>query len=122
SKPIIAQSPSSDQRYVFYVLPIASPAHLSEEFLTRTRAILLTVEQKIGEPADPTLVRDVFGLTLGEARVAALVGSGVTVEDAAARLGVAKETVRTMLKAVFRKVGVSRQAELVALLARMMLG
>lgn len=122
SKPIIAQSISSDQRYVFYVLPLASAAHLSEEFLTRTKAILLAVEQKIGEPADPTLVRDVFDLTLGEARVAALVGSGVTLDDAAVRLGVAKETVRSLLKGVFRKVGVSRQAELVALLVRMMLG
>jgi len=82
---------------------------------------VLAVEQKIGEPADPALVRDVFGLTLGEARVAALVGSGVALEDTAARLGVGKETVRTMLKSVFRKLGVSRQAELVALLARMML-
>jgi DNA-binding CsgD family transcriptional regulator len=122
SKPIIAQSVSSAQRYVFYLLPLASPAQLSEEFLTRTRAILLAVEQKISEPADPTLVRDVFGLTLGEARVAALVGSGVTLDDAAVRLGVAKETVRSLLKGVFRKLGVSRQAELVALLARMMLG
>ena len=122
SKPIIVRSRSSDQRWVFYVLPIASPAHLSEEFLTRTRAIVLAIEQKMGEPADPTLVRDVFGLTLGEARVAALVGSGVTLEDAAVKLGVAKERVRSLLKGVFRKVGVSRQAELVALLARMMLG
>ncbi|MET3840690.1 helix-turn-helix transcriptional regulator [Bradyrhizobium sp. OAE829] len=121
SKPIIVQSRSSKQRWVFYVLPIAGPSNLTEEFLTRTRAIVLAVEQKIGEPADPALVRDVFGLTLGEARVAALVGSGVALEDTAARLGVGKETVRTMLKSVFRKLGVSRQAELVALLARMML-
>ena len=37
--------------------------------------------------ADPALVRDILGLTLGEARVAALVGSGMAPRAAAEKLG-----------------------------------
>ena len=63
-------------------------------------------------------VRDILGLTLGEARVAALVGSGVAPKEAAERLGIAESTARTVLKRVFAKAGVSRQSELVALFAK----
>jgi DNA-binding CsgD family transcriptional regulator len=67
------------------------------------------------------VVRDVLGLTLAEARVAALVGSGLAPREAAAKLGIAEETARTALKRVFAKVGVSRQSELTALLAKLVL-
>jgi len=66
-------------------------------------------------------VRDVLGLTLGEARIAALVGSGLPPREAAAKLGITETTGRAVLKHVFSKTGVSRQSELVALLSRMVL-
>jgi len=66
-------------------------------------------------------VRDVLGLTLGEARVAALVGFGLPPREAASRLGIAEETARNVLKRVFSKVGVSRQSELVGLLTKLVL-
>jgi len=120
-RPIIAKSSLSDRRFTIYLLPVVNPSHLAEDFLSRTRTILLAIEQKIGEPTDPTVVRDLLGLTLGEARVAALVGSGLSPKEAAERLGIAKETARNVLKRVFLKVGVSRQSELVALLTKMTL-
>jgi DNA-binding CsgD family transcriptional regulator len=67
-------------------------------------------------------VRDLFGLALGEARVAALVGSGLSPREAAGRLGISEETARTALKHVFAKAGVSRQNELAALLGRLVMG
>ena len=76
---------------------------------------------KQGEPADPAVVRDILGLTLGEARVAALVGSGVPPRDAAERLGITEETARTALKRVFSKTGVTRQSELAALLTKLVI-
>jgi DNA-binding CsgD family transcriptional regulator len=62
-------------------------------------------------------VRDLLGLTLGEARVASLVGHGLPPRDAAERLGIGEETARTTLKRVFAKTGVSRQSELAALMS-----
>jgi DNA-binding CsgD family transcriptional regulator len=60
----------------------------------------------------------VFGLSPSEARVAAQIGGAKTVEATAAALGCATGTVRNHLKAIFSKVGVSRQAELVAVLGQ----
>jgi DNA-binding CsgD family transcriptional regulator len=69
--------------------------------------------------ADPTLVRDVLGVTLGEARIASLIGSGLSPKEAAEKLGITEETARSVLKRVFSKVGVSRQSELAVLIARL---
>jgi DNA-binding CsgD family transcriptional regulator len=117
-KPILVQS--GDRRLAIYLLPVIQPG-LAEQFLTHTSAFVLVIEQKLDEPADPAIVRDLFGLTLGEARIAALIGSGLPPRDAAVRLGIAEDTARTVLKRVFAKVGVSRQSELTAMLAKMVL-
>jgi DNA-binding CsgD family transcriptional regulator/PAS domain-containing protein len=119
-KPVLVHSAASDRRVVIYLLPI-SIATKAEHVLTQSRVIVLVIEQKSGEPADPAVVRDVLGLTLGEARIAALVGSGLAPREAAERLGIAEETARSVLKRVFGKVGVSRQGELVALLSKLVL-
>lgn len=120
-KPIFVHSIGTGRRLVIYLLPVALQANLAEQFLTHTRAIVLALEQRLDEPADPSVVRDVLGLTLGEARIAALVGAGLPPKEAAERLGIADATARTVLKRVFSKVGVSRQSELVAVLARLVL-
>jgi DNA-binding CsgD family transcriptional regulator/PAS domain-containing protein len=120
-KPILVHSIGMNRRLVIYLLPVALSPDLAEQFLTHTRAIVLALEQRLDEPADPAVVRDVLGLTLGEARIAALVGSGLPPKEAAERLGIADATARTVLKRVFSKVGVSRQSELVAVLTRLVL-
>jgi DNA-binding CsgD family transcriptional regulator len=66
-------------------------------------------------------VRDVLGLTLGEARLAALVATGLAPKSAAEKLGVTENTARAVLKSVFAKTGVSRQSELAALLTKLVL-
>jgi DNA-binding CsgD family transcriptional regulator len=120
-KPILIERGYGERPLAAYVLP-ASAAPPVENFLTHTRAIVLAIDpSEASAPADPALVRDVLGITLGEARVAALVGAGVPPRDAAAKLGLTEQTVRTALKRVFAKVGVSRQSELTALLAKLVL-
>jgi DNA-binding CsgD family transcriptional regulator len=59
-----------------------------------------------------------FGFTTAEARVAALVGQGLSVNAVAQRLGLSAGTVRNQLKMVFLKARVSRQIELSLLLSR----
>ena len=60
----------------------------------------------------------VFGLSPSEARVAAQIGAAKTIEATASALGCAAGPVRNHLKAIFLKVGVGRQAELVAVLGQ----
>lgn len=120
-RPIMLEHALSDRPMVFYVLPIRASAEFAQQFLTSTRALVLLIEAKLGEPADPAVVRDILGLTLGEARIAALVGAGLRPRQAAERLGIAEETARNVLKRVFVKTGISRQSELSALLSRLVL-
>jgi DNA-binding CsgD family transcriptional regulator len=54
----------------------------------------------------------------GEARVAAEIANGLTPRDAARNLGLTENSVRVILKRVYYKVNISRQAELVLLASR----
>lgn len=60
-----------------------------------------------------------LGLSLAEARVADLVGQGQSPADAAEVLAISVATVRTHLKAINAKLGLSRQGELIALVLRL---
>lgn len=67
--------------------------------------------------ADPQALRDLLGLTLAEARLAAVLAEGQGLVEAARRLGIAHNTAKAQLRSVFAKTGVHRQAQLIALLA-----
>jgi pimeloyl-ACP methyl ester carboxylesterase/DNA-binding CsgD family transcriptional regulator len=67
--------------------------------------------------ADAALLRDAFGLTLAEAGVAVELADGATQREAAERLGLKPETVRTYAKAVLAKTGASRAKDLARLVA-----
>jgi len=58
---------------------------------------------------------DLYELTRAEARLAAALANGQSLDDVAERFDVSLHTVRSQLKACFRKTGASRQAELVKL-------
>ena len=54
---------------------------------------------------------------MAEARLAAVLAEGMSLVEAAKALGIAHNTAKVQLRAVFAKTGVHRQAQLVALLA-----
>lgn len=62
------------------------------------------------------VVRRVFGLTRMEAALAILLAEGNTLDEAAAKLNVRRNTARTHLRSIFGKTGVTRQTMLVRLL------
>lgn len=65
---------------------------------------------------DPAAVKELYALTPAEAAVASLVGVGRPVLEAARRLGVQTNTVRTQLKQVYAKTGARHQSALVYLI------
>jgi DNA-binding CsgD family transcriptional regulator/PAS domain-containing protein len=119
--PLVIERERSRQPLAVYVMPIPLSGSPAEQFLAHARALVLVIDPDRDGPPDPALVRDLLGLTLGEARVAALIGSGLPPQEAADKLGVSVETARTVLKRVFQKVGVSRQSELAALMTKLLL-
>jgi DNA-binding CsgD family transcriptional regulator len=107
------------RRYVLQVHPV--PSRTRDIFLSAA-AIAVLIERD-REPAavrpDPSAIRELFGLTDREADVASLLAEGLDIAAIAGVLRISPETARTYLKYAFEKIGVSRQAELVALLARL---
>jgi|SRR5579884_1286479 len=97
------------------VLPVAAAAR--GPFLG-ARALLTVMDLQTRPAADCALLAQAFGLSPAEARLAALVATGASPAEAAAELGIVRETARNQLKAVFVKTDTHRQSELVALLAR----
>jgi DNA-binding CsgD family transcriptional regulator/PAS domain-containing protein len=63
-------------------------------------------------------LRDLFGLTPAEARVALALFDGLSPADVAASLGLSFHTVRNQLVRVFEKTGTNRQTDLVRLMMR----
>jgi DNA-binding CsgD family transcriptional regulator len=115
---VLIERSESGPPLTLHVLPVTTGAAASHDLLARARGLVLLVDACAGAAPDPALVRDILGLTLGEARVAALIGSGLAPRAAAEKLGIAESTARTVLKRVFAKAGVSRQSELVALFGK----
>ncbi len=101
---------------VIRVLPIHGAA--SSPFMG-ARALLVLLDLHAKDLPDPGLLAQAFGLTGAEAKLAARLGAGQSIERAAEQLGVSLSTARTQLKAVFAKTNTHRQAELVALIGRL---
>jgi DNA-binding CsgD family transcriptional regulator len=83
------------------------------------RAVLILSDLEQKSVADPRVLVRTFGMTPAEARLASLIGSGASPEEVACALGIARETARNHLKAIFAKTETHRQSELVSLLSRM---
>jgi DNA-binding CsgD family transcriptional regulator len=66
----------------------------------------------------PRILGVLFGLSRAEARLALRLLAGLTPQECAREAGVGVATVRSQLHSMFAKTGARRQAELVALLAR----
>lgn len=62
-------------------------------------------------------LRDAYGLSAMEADLAARLHADHSLDEIAVQRGVKRETVRTQLKSLFHKTGVTRQSSLVKLLA-----
>lgn len=73
---------------------------------------------KARAPGLRTALRSLWGMTIVESRVAELAMDGLGPDEIAGALGIARGTAQVHLRNIFRKVGVHRQAELVATLWR----
>lgn len=88
----------------------------------QVRAIMFVKDpsQRV-RPKNETL-REMFGLTPAECRVALLLADGHAPTQVAEMIGVGRNTLKSQLASVFRKTGTSRQSQLVRLLSHLPLG
>jgi DNA-binding CsgD family transcriptional regulator len=99
---------------VIGLLPV--PAAARTPFLG-ARAIVTFTELTPSRGPTAAVLMETFGMTPAEAKLAAIVAEGASLEEAADRLGIARETARAQIKSVFGKTDTRRQAELAARLA-----
>lgn len=67
-----------------------------------------------------TMLTRILGLTPAEADVASLIAEGFSRDEIAARRNVSPQTVHTQIKTIFAKADVSREAQLAALINRLL--
>jgi DNA-binding CsgD family transcriptional regulator len=79
-------------------------------------AVVFVSDPDQAPDANPETLRSLFGLTPAESALAALLAQGRSLAEAAAQLGIARETARSRLKRIFEKTGTHRQTDLVRLL------
>lgn len=79
-------------------------------------AVVFITSRLAGQRISKQSLRILFGLTPAEARLAALLASGATLEQAADHCFISKNTAKVQLKSIFAKTGTGRQAELVKLI------
>ena len=98
---------------VLHVNPVSSE---TVTFKAPPVAALVLVVDPAGRAAiDPALAEAALGLTRMEARVAVLLAQGMSVPEIAAATGRETSTIRSHVKHMFAKHGLSRQAELMRL-------
>lgn len=105
--------PSGLRDYAVYVSPLSHGQGLFNG--DRAAAALFLIDpEEVGAP-DEARLRQFYGLTPTEARLAALIARGKSIEEVAGTLGITTGTARVHLKHVFSKTHTGRQAELVHL-------
>ena len=110
---------SSPASLSLHVSPLNSPRFDFGPLNVRARVLIVAARdvalldsQGIADPS-PRLLAAALGLTATESRITASLVQGETVRDTAAALDLRETTVRWYLRRIFKKLGVSRQVELV---------
>ena len=104
--------PSAPTRLVVCVSPVV--AGEDERFgASQVGALVLVADPERRPRVDPGLVAAAMGLGPAESQVAVMLAAGQSVRDIAAATDRSEGTVRWHLKRIFRKQGITRQAELV---------
>jgi DNA-binding CsgD family transcriptional regulator/PAS domain-containing protein len=96
---------------VAYVLPLMN----SESRVTHASAVaaVFIASSAGGAPPQHEVLATLYDLTPSEARVMLQIGSGQTVSEIAATIGVSENTIKTHLGRVFSKTGSARQSDIV---------
>jgi DNA-binding CsgD family transcriptional regulator len=98
-------------------VPLPPPAFSLRELADTARLLVLIIELGTRNLAIATVLQAAFGLTPAEARVATLIGSGLSGPQAAQVLGVSPNTVKTHFARCFEKLGLRSQVELTRMLS-----
>jgi len=99
--------------FALHVIPVRRAAN---DIFAEASCFLVATPVQRREAPPVSLLQGLFDLTAAEARLARALASGQTLTEAATQFGLQTASLRTQLKGVFAKTGLSRQSDLVGLL------
>ena len=102
------------QKIVLCVNPLED--HPIDFGAPRVAALVLLTEPGGRPRLSAKLVAELLGLTAAESEVAVMLSEGMTAQDIAMTTGRQASTIYTLIERAYRKLGVSRQGELVRLI------
>ena len=112
---LVFPHPEDDRPLQTFMTPLSWPESAREARERFVRALFIGDPSRTsGQPAD--ILRELYGLTQSEARLAIQLATDHSLAQAAEHLGIAISTARSVLKTLFAKTGTNRQASLVRLL------
>ncbi|WP_262273417.1 helix-turn-helix transcriptional regulator [Microvirga yunnanensis] len=117
---VLARDAGGEQKLLIQAIPVGGHEQTDLECLTLKPGVLVLVNSLFTPASDliqAHLIR--LGLTRGQARIAMAVGGGLSSKEAAAQLKLTDGTIRTVLKAVYERLDITRQSQLVALVTRL---
>jgi DNA-binding CsgD family transcriptional regulator len=112
--PLRVSRPSMVRSFALLVAPI----RMDPVSALQPAAVVFITDPESKSEMPSEILKRLYGLTAREAGLAALLLQGIDLAEAAERLGVRMNTVRTHLRLIFEKTDTHRQAELVRLLSR----
>lgn len=111
---IPVQAAGESPPYVVHLLPVCGAAH---DLFSNVGWMCIAMPVVPQTVPGAEVLQGLFDLTPAEAKAARALTSGETVNSLAQQLGLSRETIRSHLKSIFGKTGVTRQADLIALLS-----
>lgn len=112
---IVLRNVAGQHEFTAVVVPLPAPAFADSGVTSARVAVFLHPLQNNADDGDAVLV-ELYGLSPVQARLAQLLCAGMDLVECAATLNNSMHTIKSQLKAIYRKTGTRRQAEMVALL------
>lgn len=109
---------SGSDAAVMHLLVLPMPLRLAaSHFNERPMALIVVHETGISCAGVESSLRNLYGLTPMEARIACMLADGLSTQEIADEQSISMSTLRTHLKSVFSKTGLRRQAALTQMIA-----
>ncbi len=111
---IRVERPSGKRDFGLIVKPAPQPGYFDGQHIADIVVFISDPDRHT--TMAPAALSKLFGLTPAESALAVLLGDGLTLDEAAHELSIARNTARAHLRAIFAKTGVTRQTMLVRLI------
>ena len=111
---IAVARPSGKRPLTVYIR--STKATAASQSIVTPSALVFVMDPELSVEAAESELRQLYGLTQTEARVANLLMEGKTLDECCQQLAIRRSTGRTHVQHLFEKVGVQRQSELVSVL------